>query len=83
MNNSIIITLVVIAVVFAILWWSGQLVRLKKYWDETYVELHKCTWPTWNELKGSTIVVLISIVILGGFTMLVDAIMVWCVRHIT
>ena len=75
--------MVVVAVVFGILWKTGQLLRLKKYWDETYIELQKCTWPTWAELRGSTIVVFISIIILGGFTMLVDAIMVWCVRHIT
>lgn len=82
MNYSVIIPIVLIAVAFAILWWSGQLVRLKNYWDETYVELQKCTWPTWGELKGSTIVVFISIAILGGFTMLVDVILVWFVRHV-
>lgn len=61
-----------IAVAFAILWWSGQLVRIKNYIDETRDELRKCTWPTWNELKGSTVVVMISIAILGGFTVSVD-----------
>lgn len=72
------------AAVFGYMWYAGQLVRLKKYWDEVKVDVfQKCSWPTWNELKGSTVVVFISIVILGGFTVLVDAIMVWCVRHLT
>jgi preprotein translocase SecE subunit len=34
--------------------------------------LRKCTWPTWAELKGSTVVITISIVVLGGFIVLVD-----------
>lgn len=72
-----------IAVVFGIMWYTGQLARLSQYIAETREELKKCTWPTWNELKGSTIVVLISILILGGFTVAVDAVLVWCVRHIT
>jgi len=36
----------------------------------------KCTWPSWPELKGSTVVIFISIIILGGFTMLVDRVLV-------
>jgi preprotein translocase subunit SecE len=74
---------VVIAVIFAILWWSGQLVRLKTYCDETWIELQKCNWPTWNELKGSTVVVMISIAILGGFTVAVDLLFTFVVRWIT
>ncbi|MEI6391894.1 MAG: preprotein translocase subunit SecE [Verrucomicrobiota bacterium] len=40
--------------------------------QQTREELRKCTWPTWTELKGSTVVVTISIVILGGYIVLVD-----------
>jgi preprotein translocase subunit SecE len=82
-NYSILIPIVLVAGLFALLWYSGQLVRMRNYVLETREELKKCTWPTWAELKGSTLVVFISIAILGGFTMLVDAILVWCVRHIT
>ncbi len=81
--NTSIITIVVVAVVFAILWWSGQLVRLSNYIAETREELRKCTWPTWNELKGSTAVVMISIAILGGFTVAVDLLFTLLVRWIT
>ncbi|HWF20086.1 MAG TPA: preprotein translocase subunit SecE [Verrucomicrobiae bacterium] len=83
MNTGLWIIGGAVVVVFGFLWKTGQLARLKNYWDETMAEMHKCAWPTWNELKGSTIVVMISIAILGGFTMLVDAILVWCARHIT
>ena len=72
-----------IAVAFAILWWSGQLVRIKNYIDETRDELRKCTWPTWNELKGSTVVVIISLAILGVFTMVVDVVFAFLVRKLS
>jgi preprotein translocase subunit SecE len=80
---NIIIPVVIIAVAFGILWWSGQLVRLSNYIAETREELKKCTWPTWNELKGSTVVVFISLLILGGFTVTVDLLFNFVVRLLT
>ena len=62
----------VVGVTFVILWRKGYLLQLTNYVQQTREELRKCTWPTWDELKGSTVVVTISIVILGGFTVLVD-----------
>ena len=46
--------------------------RLSTYVQETREELKKCAWPTLDELKGSTVVVIVSVALLGGFTMLVD-----------
>lgn len=66
------IWVVVIGAVFAILWWQGHLKRIATYVQQTREELRKCTWPTWDELKGSTVVVTISIALLGVFTVLVD-----------
>jgi preprotein translocase subunit SecE len=64
----------VVGILFGILWRKGYLVRLTTYVEQTREELRKCTWPTWDELKGSTVVVAVSIFILGGFTVLVDQI---------
>ena len=69
----------VIAVVFAVLWFTGNLVKLRNYVLETREELRKCTWPTADELKGSTVVVMISVAILGVFTIAIDRILYWCV----
>jgi preprotein translocase subunit SecE len=63
---------VVVLAVFGVLWWQGQITRLAAYIRETRVELEKCSWPTWEELKGSTVLVFISIALLGGFTYVVD-----------
>ncbi len=57
---------------FAYLWRTGQLARFAAYLQETREELKKCTWPSWDELKGSTVVVALSILLLGGFTVLAD-----------
>ena len=70
----IIFWAVVIGGLFGWMWYAGHLVRLRDYIKQTRAELEKCTWPSWDELKGSTVVVFISIFILGGFTVLVDAI---------
>jgi preprotein translocase subunit SecE len=63
---------VTVAVIFGLLWWKGQIARLAVYVQETRVELEKCSWPTWEELKGSTLLVFISIALLGAFTYAVD-----------
>jgi preprotein translocase subunit SecE len=62
----------IIAVAFVLLWWQGYLLRLSTYVQETREELKKCTWPTWNELKGSTMLVMVSIAFLGAFTVAAD-----------
>src|SRR5438552_7914428 len=79
----IIIWAAVIGALFAFLWRAGHLTRLTTYIQQTREELRKCTWPTWEELKGSTVIVAVSIVLLGGFTVLVDFIFTMLVRFIT
>lgn len=78
MNNwtSTLIWIAVIGGLFAFLWWRGHLNRLRDYVAATREELNKCTWPTRDELKGSTVLVAVSILLLGVFTMAVDWIMV-------
>jgi preprotein translocase subunit SecE len=80
---KLLIWVVVIGAVFALLWWQGYLARFANYIRETREELKKCTWPTWQELKGSTWVVVVSILLLGAFTMLVDFIFTLLVRALT
>ena len=75
--------IVIVGVVFGVMWRTGQLLRLTSYVQETKEELKKCTWPSWDELKGSTFVVLISVLLLGVFTVLVDLALTFFVRGIT
>lgn len=72
----------VIGAVFAFLWRKGYLVRVSTYVAETREELRKCTWPTFEELKGSTVVVMITLALLGAFTVGVDFVVSYLIRFI-
>jgi preprotein translocase subunit SecE len=63
---------VVIGGAFVFLWSKGYLVRIRNYFAETQEELKKCSWPSRDELKGSTVVVLVTTILLGLFTVVVD-----------
>jgi preprotein translocase subunit SecE len=66
----------VIGTIFVVLWQKGYVRKITDYWNQTWEELKKCSWPTWDELKGSTVIVVISVVILGVFTVGVDFVFV-------
>jgi preprotein translocase subunit SecE len=71
-NTSLIVTTALVLIVFGILWYQGYLVKIRNYVAETQEELKKCTWPSWEELKGSTVLVMITMALLGVFTIVVD-----------
>ena len=64
-----------VALIFGALWYFGYLKRFAAYWQEMTEELKKCTWPSWEELKGSTVLVMITMALLGLFTITVDFIL--------
>ena len=65
----------VVGAVFLYAWRKGVLLRVSNFTAETREELKKCTWPSVDELKGSTVVVMVSIFLLGLFTFIVDQIL--------
>ena len=69
---GLLIWVVVIGGAFAFAWRKGLLLRIASYVMETREELRKCTWPSYDELKGSTVVVMVAIAILGAFTIGAD-----------
>jgi len=76
-NNWIHIAIwaVLIGGIFLFLWWQGQIQRLAVYVAETREELRKCAWPSQEELKGSTALIIIMVGLLGGFIVAVDALL--------
>jgi len=46
--------------------------RVRIFVVEIRDELVKATWPTWEELRASTVVVILAAVILGLFTSISD-----------
>ena len=77
---SLIVWAVAIGVAFAFAWKLGYLLRLSNYVDGTREELRKCSWPTRDELKGSTVLVIISVLMIGVFTAVVDFVVISAVR---
>ena len=84
MNDLVKLGLWVIAigVAFGYCWRKGYLQRLADYAAETREELRKCTWPSREELKGSTVVVMITIILLGLFIIGSDFVILKFVRGI-
>ena len=41
--------------------------NLRTFIEEVKIELLKCSWPTRKELFGQSVVVVISVIILGAF----------------
>jgi len=55
---------------------------IKGFLNEVIVELKKCSWPTMPELKQSTIVVIVSMFILGGFVGICDFVLGWIMKFL-
>jgi preprotein translocase subunit SecE len=45
---------------------------IKRYTDETVDEMKKVTWPDWAQLRNSTFVVLVFVVIVSAIIWLMD-----------
>lgn len=48
--------------------------RMKKYFKDTKSELKKVTWPTKEQLKQNTTVIVVFIILIGIFLAVFDAI---------
>ena len=46
--------------------------RVAHFWSETMEELRKATWPGWTELRDSTTLVILTVILLGGYISAID-----------
>ena len=51
---------------------GGWVEKLRTFLREVRLEMTKVTWPTWLELKGQTIVVIVAVLLIAAFIGLVD-----------
>jgi len=51
---------------------SGFANKLSRFLRDVWIELQKVTWPTWEELKGSTAVVVVAVILISIFIGVVD-----------
>ena len=49
--------------------------KIREFFGEVSAELKKCAWPTRSELFDSTVVVIISVGLLGGFVAVCDVLL--------
>jgi preprotein translocase subunit SecE len=63
---------VVLLAALAIAKKAGWLDRIRVFFLQTREELLKCSWPSRDELRGSTWMVLVAVGMLGLFTFLAD-----------
>ncbi len=50
----------------------AQQFRPIQFLREVYDELRKVVWPTWGELYRYTLVVIVTVIVIGGFIGAVD-----------
>lgn len=53
--------------------------KIQQYIKEVIQEMKKVTWPTWEELKGSTLVVVIFSFIMGCYIAVLDFGLSWII----
>jgi len=46
--------------------------KAKKFFNDVVVEMKKVSWPTRDELRGSTMVVIITVILISVFIGIVD-----------
>jgi len=56
--------------------------RSATFLREVRGEMQKVTWPTWMELKGQTLVVIIAVLIIAAFIGVVDLILSNTIRFL-
>lgn len=61
---------------------TGPFLKLRTFFGEVQSELLKCNWPTWAELRQSTVVVIACFLLLGAFVAVSDGVLAWLVRVI-
>jgi preprotein translocase subunit SecE len=47
-------------------------VRLKSYIDELQTEMRRVTWPSWKQVRSTTVVVIATVFAFAGYFAVVD-----------
>jgi preprotein translocase subunit SecE len=53
---------------------SGWPVALKDYFEELQAEMRRVTWPSWKQVRATTIVVIIAVFAFAAYFAVVDEI---------
>jgi preprotein translocase subunit SecE len=56
--------------------------RFQNYIKDVIIELKKVTWPSWEELKGATLAVVIFSLIASLYVFGVDYALMWVIENL-
>ncbi|MCG3149870.1 MAG: Protein translocase subunit SecE [Verrucomicrobiae bacterium] len=62
---------------------SNLVTKVKEFCNEVVVELKKSSWPTRKELIDSTVIVIVTMIVLGIFVAFADVVFVKIVGMLT
>jgi preprotein translocase subunit SecE len=62
---------------------GNPFLKIRSFFGEVVGELKKSSWPTRKELTDSTIVVVVTVLILGVFVAVADLVFVHVIRWLT
>ena len=62
---------------------TNPFLRVRGFLNEVAVELKKSSWPTRKELLDSTVVVIVTVLILGVFVALADLVFLKVIAFLT
>jgi len=48
--------------------------RIKDYWQDLKAEMRRVTWPSWKQVRATTLVVLVAVFLFAGYFAVVDAV---------
>ena len=71
---------VVVAAAAALIWRQPLLAfafKSSAYMREVRAEVRKVSWPTWEDLQRSTLVIIVIVVIVGAIIGLMDLVFQW------
>jgi len=51
---------------------AGLPARLKNYIDDLRLEMHRVTWPTWKQVRATTVVVIFAVFAFAAYFFVVD-----------
>jgi len=76
----VMFVVVAVAAAAALIWRQPLLafaVKSTAYIREVRVEVRKVSWPTWEDLRRSTMVIIVIVVIVGAIIGLMDLVFQW------
>jgi preprotein translocase subunit SecE len=62
---------------------ANPFIKIRSFLTEVFVELKKSAWPTRSELVDSTLMVLVTVTMLGIFVAIADVVFTQFVRLLT